>query len=588
MKNGIYKDSDVSDTINRIKSILQRNNIIVEEKIDQGYDGIYSVRLTIKELSLGTNGKGTTENNALASAYGELMERIQNFALYKFTYPDVYGICETDFYYAPDEKKYSVNNFCKLISIFGNGIDTHDYEKLLYIRSSYEIRNNNVVCIPYKKINSCDVIDMPAKLVDAIYASNGMAAGNTISEALVQAISEVFERFANRIICDGKITPPQIPIEKIGFSSEMISIINSIKEKGDYDIVFKDCSIGLGLPVVALYFIDKAAGKYFVKFGAHPILRIAAERTMTELFQGRKLITSNRWLKDFSFESCSDQFRNFEKIFRSGDGKYPFNIFKSNYTYELTSSWYDEHQLASNNDLLNYLVEIINRNHWTMLYRDVSFLGFPTVHVIIPEISFINVIGNEYINKYIYYEKVKSIMRNIHKCGEQELFDLINFIDNNFYSSFDSILPLTGLPLNNDSFLSKMNNLYFKFLLFAKTRKYKEALENIDKYIVDNHLLNSVAGVKYRCFREAFYSLKIMNNTTEQTKDVLLKVYDEKIINPILKILSEGTFLEEIDRINCFNCSKCDSNFSCRMLLIADFHKKICAKYSEWNGEIYE
>lgn len=49
--------------------------------------GVFSTRLNLSEIGLGTNGKGTSIEMSRASAYGELMERLQNFALYKFMYP---------------------------------------------------------------------------------------------------------------------------------------------------------------------------------------------------------------------------------------------------------------------------------------------------------------------------------------------------------------------------------------------------------------------------------------------------------------------------------------------------------------------
>ena len=45
--------------------------------------------------------------------------------------------------------------------------------------------------------------------------SNGMCAGNTPAEALVQGLSEIFERYAIQEVLAGNIIPPDIPPEGI-------------------------------------------------------------------------------------------------------------------------------------------------------------------------------------------------------------------------------------------------------------------------------------------------------------------------------------------------------------------------------------
>ena len=340
MEKRLYKDATLLATIEKIKNILLKNGINVTEKLSEGFDGVFSVHIVIDSVGLGTSGKGLTKEAALASAYGELMERIQNFALYKFTFPINENSKNLSFYYAPDEKEVNCNRYLDFIKVLGHAINIKDDEICILskLNVSYEQKQNSFFVIPYKCYFKRTVIQLPAKLTEVIYASNGMAAGNTYSEALVQSISEIFERYANKIIGEGNITPPDIPIDKIKFSPEVIGIIELLKKKGNFEIIFKDCSLGLGLPVVGMYFIDKDTGKYFVKFGAHPILTVAVERTITELFQGRKFINSILWLKPFSFLKIEDIGRNFEKIYRDGDGIYPYKIFANQDSYAISDS----------------------------------------------------------------------------------------------------------------------------------------------------------------------------------------------------------------------------------------------------------
>ena len=78
--NNIRKDCLPQETIERIERILDRNGIktyISEQK--KASPQIYSVRIEFSNFKgLGTNGKGITKELAIASAYAELMERLQS------------------------------------------------------------------------------------------------------------------------------------------------------------------------------------------------------------------------------------------------------------------------------------------------------------------------------------------------------------------------------------------------------------------------------------------------------------------------------------------------------------------------------
>lgn len=78
-----YKDRNPKDTVTYLKSILKKLHIEVEEQWNSANEiSTYSLRLFIKDTNIGTNGKGATKDLALASAYGEFFERLQNHKLF--------------------------------------------------------------------------------------------------------------------------------------------------------------------------------------------------------------------------------------------------------------------------------------------------------------------------------------------------------------------------------------------------------------------------------------------------------------------------------------------------------------------------
>ena len=88
MKDNCFrKDSVPTETIKRIRDCLVKIGIKVKIVECISYkDKWYSTRLEIDGIpGVGVNGKGITEEYALASAYGELMERLQSgFLLGKY------------------------------------------------------------------------------------------------------------------------------------------------------------------------------------------------------------------------------------------------------------------------------------------------------------------------------------------------------------------------------------------------------------------------------------------------------------------------------------------------------------------------
>ena len=569
--NELYKDCSTLETIQKIKGILNSLHINMQEDLMQGIDGIYSVRLVISELNMGTNGKGLYEEAARASAYAELMERLQNFALYKFSHTIIKSE-NLPFYYYPNEVEMPYSMLDSLSAAFQNSYQC-TREDVLFLHTDYEQNRGIFFSLPYRNYLNKETVYIPGKLTEHIYATNGMAAGNTLEEAMVQGISEVMERYANRIICEGLIVPPVIPMECLNFNQSVLSILHSLDEK-NFSIEFRDCSLSLGLPVIALYFIDKNTGKYFVKFGAHPIISIAAERTLTELFQGRKFIMSSFWLKNFSAENAAKSENNFNTIFRSGDGVYPYQIFGDCYSYEYQDVWFHGNY-NSNKDLLEYMLDIIRNNNWNIYIYDTSFLGFPTVHIIIPEISTINIIDQNYIKRFRKFYRIKYLIRDINSCNDEDYAEILDFIDSNNYGVLDHIGPMFDLPLNKNSMILDINVMYFKSILYLKLKRYLEAIQALDRYI--EHNKGNAATNKFRCLRDLIYALYGNNCTFAEIRPILLKFYNPTIVNDAINIMKNNVKQVLNLQLDCYTCNNCNLSNDCNYNNIVEFHKKICS-----------
>lgn len=252
------------------------------------------------------------------------------------------------------------------------------------------------LCVPFYSVRDKKVCHLPYFIYSNLYASNGMCAGNTMSEALIQGISEIMERYINNRELSEMVSLPDIPEDFIAKYTEVYKIYTSIKDDDRYIIHMKDASLGGLFPVACLLVTEKNSGKCGVKFGAHPNIGIAMERTFTESVQGESLIQFSRKGEISFFNENVGNASNFINSFRTSDAQYPYQILHN-------PSQYRYHEFKQNNSLTNdehlklELQRILDMG-LDVLVNDCSYLGFPSYHIIIPGISEIGIFSDSYLN----------------------------------------------------------------------------------------------------------------------------------------------------------------------------------------------
>lgn len=219
---------------------------------------------------IGTNGKGITKEYALASAYAEFMERLQSKFLLKSTFLNKEN--EKKSFY--DEIYIDSNEFLK-------------QEKIVKGDYIYElIKNNSDYCCvtPFYDVSNNSYVNLPVKIINLLTHSNGLSAGNTRKEALVQGICEIFERYCYKEILFNEYELPTIIIENIeGFNvHEQLEHLNKL----GFSYEIKDCSLNGKFPVVGIIIYDNLKKKYLFSIGADIDFNIALQRCITEILQG--------------------------------------------------------------------------------------------------------------------------------------------------------------------------------------------------------------------------------------------------------------------------------------------------------------
>ena len=589
-RNTKYKDELPLNTINTILYLL--NNIGIKPLItgwQNSVEGYYSLSIMLPNTNIATNGKGTTYLYAMASALGEMMERLQNQSFFRLNMDlNPKALESKGFYYAPDEKHLSkqevMNSKEEWINYQFKMMNPHisKYELLLKWKAvSYEKTPTDFVALPYLNLKSKKISYIPIKMITKMYMSNGMCAGNSPEEALVQGISEILERYANKEIIYKKLTPPDIPNEYFNKYPYIRDMIGRLEMNGDFKVIIKDCSLGQGYPVTAVIFINKNNQTYFVKFGSHPAFEISVERTLTELMQGQN-IRYMKGMKGFSYNNqIEKQHENLMSIFVAGSGEYPSEFFgiKDSYDFREFKNTSD----MSNNDMLNYLSELIMNNGYDIYVRDVSFLGFPSYHVIIPGLSEIEKFDDiSSINEYAAYNNVKKGLRGINNISQNEMMYIIDFINSSNPSANAPVTQFLNLPINNSIPWYYTDYYLFLTALYLKMGNYVEAVKSINTYIKDYQVnpINNQQLSYYKCARD-YIGTMIDNLSHNETINLLRKFYSTNIIKAVITdFQNPDLIISRYGQFNCWNCDECKLSFTCSYRYTESIYLKIKEKYA--------
>ena len=387
-----HKDRDPRQTVEAIRSRLASMGIETDVTwTSHQFDGTWSNSVSVVGTTLSANGKGTSREYALASGYAELMERIQNKGLGYRTHIEK-SFASYGFYDFPDERMVPAT---ELVARHDPAIEgwleiwgcTTDAEKLKLVRefsrAEYRREDDLVVEVPFADLGTGRLRWLPPALYRRVYGTNGMCAGNTLEECLVQGFSEIFERHVMLKVVDSEVVMPRIPREKLRAWS-VGALIDRIEADGRYRVNVFDGSLGRGYPVVATAITDSTRGTFGVRFGAHPSMAIAVERTLTEAFQGRSIEGFTGISRLASAEEARDE-ANRRGMLVNGAGVYPITLLTGKPGWEYVP--WDPDEGCSNAALLRRMVSTLAKEGFSPLVRDNSHLGFNACQIIVPGMS---------------------------------------------------------------------------------------------------------------------------------------------------------------------------------------------------------
>ncbi len=289
------KDASLESSIARMQARLAALGYQVEERSWLNpLDGVWSVHVSERDCPLlFTNGKGASQQAALASALGEFFERLSTNYFWTHYYLGEAN-ANREVTHFPGERWFSLNDqdawpeglLTPELRQFYNPDGEVPAAALVDLNSGNARRG--ICAVPYLRQRDGARVWFPVNIIGNLYVSNGMSAGNTPAEARTQALSEILERHVKfRIIGEG-LCLPEVPDTVLARFPRIRAGIDALRAAG-FGVLVRDASLGGMYPVMNVTLLNPQDQGCFASFGAHPRFEVALERALTELLQGRAL-----------------------------------------------------------------------------------------------------------------------------------------------------------------------------------------------------------------------------------------------------------------------------------------------------------
>lgn len=573
------KDASPASTVAKIKELLNQAEIPVKyEELPVDVESCYSSRVEATCVSggvVGANGKGVSSKLCAASAYAELMERLQNrifvcsgpylgdvpcFKRRKEMLGYPWYLVRGD--YQPRCVQAIKDKIAA--SYKPDNLFAPDGHKLVddLIESCSEW-DGKILLYPFWSVRDQKEVMLPRGFLIAAAMSNGMAAGNTLEEAIVQASSEIFERYVNILFIKENIVPPEIPREYLKNFSKVSQIITQIEKKGDYEPHVFDLSLGKGLPVVCGVIIDKQRQTFGVKFGAHPNIAVAIERVFSESMQGRTLEQFCQTSYP-SFEAYSKAaYTNLWNLIKIGAGYNPARLFYKTPSYEFIP-WEDVSQMG-NRELMKKMMAKMEELGGDVYIEDVSFLGFPSVFIYAQGISETSDMDMLFLKRLKLYKDVQKIMRHLDTATDAQVLRLQQYCLIERYAVLENTFNCMGwLAFKKPMFSAPDDAGFLAALCSYRLGEPEKALYYLES-MKDVFSMMSTENAGY-CRTVLYYMRAVVKGVPEKDRDSLIravspagiaeKVIDDfsdpaKVLQKVYPVCNHGECASCVHRAEC-------------------------------------
>ena len=462
-----------------------------------------------------TNGKGATKESALCSALGEFIERLSC----NFFYNDQFfgeDIANSDFVHYPNEKWFKpgpddelpdgiLDDHCLAIynpegELCGsNLVDTNSGKT-----------DRGIVSLPFVRQSDGETVYFPSNLIENLFLSNGMSAGNTLPEAQVQCLSEIFERAVKKQIIEEEMALPDVPQSVLDKYPHIVEGINALEAQG-FPILVKDASLGGRFPVMCVTLMNPRNGGVFASFGAHPSFEVALERSLTELLQGRSFENLNDVpAPTFSSQAVTEP-NNFVEHFIDSTGVVSWRFFSAKSDLEFCE-WNFSGTNEEEASTLFGILEDLGKEVYVATHED---LGAPVCRILVPGYSEVYPVEDLVWDNTNMALDYREDILNLHALSEDQLADLAERLEASQLDNYMTIISLIGIEFDENTDWGQLTILELKLLICLALQWHEEAQEFVDMFLQFND--NTVE-------RNLFY--RAVNTVLEITLDDELELPD--------------------------------------------------------------
>ena len=455
-----------------------------------------------------TNGKGTTKEGALASALGEFIERLSNNHFYAEAF---WGedMANLPFVHYPNEKWFKpgpddsmpveiLDEYCrKIFNPDGELLGSH------LIDTNSGNLQRGICSLPYVRKSDGEVVYFPSNLIENLYVSNGMSAGNTLAETQVQCLSEIFERAVKREIIEGEMALPDVPYEVLAKYPGILAGIQGLEEQG-FPVLVKDASMGGLYPVMCVTLMNPRTGGVFASFGAHPSFEVALERSLTELLQGRSFEGLNDLPPPTFVSNAVTEPNNFVEHFIDSSGIMSWRFFSDKSNFSFVEWDFSNKGKSSNREQAEALFNILQSKGKEIYMATYNDLGAMSCRILVPGYSEVYPVEDliwDNTNKALLF---RADILNLHRLDNNSLAALLDRLSNNELDEYSDIGTLIGVEFDDNSVWGQLTVLELKLLINLAIKQFDVAYELTEAFLQYND--NTVErGLFYQALRVSLY-----------------------------------------------------------------------------------
>ena len=560
------KDLSLEETIEKATTLLKEMDLPIEAvSWLNPAPNCWSVHIQAPACShLYTNGKGISRLACLASGLGEFFERLSTnlfFADY-FLGDDSH---KKPFHFYPSETWFTQGDDETIPTHNSQGIELlNDKLRTFYnpdneltfthlCDNNIDATHRSISALPFRSLTDDQTTYFPVSLLNNLYVSNGMAAGNSPAECCSQALSEIIERYVKNIIIAEGICLPEVPASYLKNYPKLCAIIDTL-EKQQLHVRVKDGSLGGKFPVICVLVADPESGGVFAAFGANCRFETAIERTLTELLQGRNLDQ----FKDFQppchdIDQVADPF-NLESHFVNSDGLLSWDMFKDKTDFEF-SPW---DFAGTTDEEFDQLQQLISNNGFDIYRAEYLHCGMYCCRILVPGMSEIYPIDDLIWNNKGTGALLRPHLLQLPYMSQEELIKLFDLLETLGLNEQQLVFQTIGVLFDDHSNWATLRIGELKALILLALKKKEEALDWCN-WCLDYGALPKKRKRLYQLL-QCLLNFHLAGSEDKDFRESLLLFYQEEELHEATSILQGTTTFPGLNFANNWTEISSDHN----------------------------